>query len=122
MRADRSRPSATIFPVYTGGYRRRDRCCLRGVELVDDRHADYAKLDVRTLVADNSWNAGVVLEQLCPSARFVGEGRSGRISGRRRDRDAALAPTRSATHLNRSRGWPIISPPKASASRKATSS
>ena len=31
------------------------------VELVDDRHADYSVLDVRSLVADNSWNAGVVL-------------------------------------------------------------
>jgi 2-oxo-3-hexenedioate decarboxylase/2-keto-4-pentenoate hydratase len=31
------------------------------VELVDDRHADYSKLDVHTLVADNSWNAGIVL-------------------------------------------------------------
>jgi len=31
------------------------------VELVDDRHADYATLDVCTLVADNSWNAGAVL-------------------------------------------------------------
>jgi 2-keto-4-pentenoate hydratase len=30
-------------------------------ELVDDRGADYAGLDVRSLVADNSWNAGVVL-------------------------------------------------------------
>ncbi|CDX36001.1 Sulfate adenylyltransferase subunit 2 [Mesorhizobium plurifarium] len=31
------------------------------VEVVDDRHADYSVLDVRSLVADNSWNAGVVL-------------------------------------------------------------
>ena len=31
------------------------------IELVDDRSADYAKLDVRALVADNSWNAGIVL-------------------------------------------------------------
>ena len=31
------------------------------VELVDDRGADYANLDVRALVADNSWNAGIVL-------------------------------------------------------------
>src|SRR5712664_421768 len=31
------------------------------IELVDDRSADYAKLDVRSLVADNSWNAGIVL-------------------------------------------------------------
>jgi 2-keto-4-pentenoate hydratase len=37
------------------------------IELVDDRHADYARLDVRGLVADNSWNAGIVL------SRFVGD-------------------------------------------------
>jgi 2-keto-4-pentenoate hydratase len=28
---------------------------------VDDRSADYDNLDVRSLVADNSWNAGIVL-------------------------------------------------------------
>jgi 2-keto-4-pentenoate hydratase len=31
------------------------------IELIDDRGADYATLDVRSLVADNSWNAGIVL-------------------------------------------------------------
>lgn len=31
------------------------------VEIVDDRRADYRELDVLSLVADNSWNAGVVL-------------------------------------------------------------
>jgi 2-keto-4-pentenoate hydratase len=31
------------------------------IEVVDDRSADYASLDVLTLVADNSWNAGIVL-------------------------------------------------------------
>ncbi len=31
------------------------------MELVDDRNADYAGLDVLSLVADNSWNAGIVL-------------------------------------------------------------
>lgn len=31
------------------------------IELVDDRHADYSVLHCETLVADNSWNAGVVL-------------------------------------------------------------
>ena len=30
-------------------------------EVVDDRDADYRALDVRGLVADNAWNAGVVL-------------------------------------------------------------
>ncbi len=33
------------------------------VELVDDRDADYASLDVRSLVADNSWNGGIVLSE-----------------------------------------------------------
>jgi 2-keto-4-pentenoate hydratase len=33
------------------------------IELVDDRAADYTRLDVRSLVADNSWNAGVVLSE-----------------------------------------------------------
>src|SRR5579872_252549 len=31
------------------------------IELVDDRAADYSNLDVRSLVADNSWNGGIVL-------------------------------------------------------------
>lgn len=31
------------------------------IEVVDDRAADYSGLDVRSLVADNSWNAGIVL-------------------------------------------------------------
>src|ERR687889_672688 len=30
-------------------------------ELVEDRHADYRDLDVLSLIADNSWNAGAVL-------------------------------------------------------------
>jgi 2-keto-4-pentenoate hydratase len=33
------------------------------IELVDDRSADYSSLDVRSLVADNSWNAGIVLSE-----------------------------------------------------------
>lgn len=31
------------------------------IEVVDDRTADYSHLDVRSLVADNSWNAGIVI-------------------------------------------------------------
>jgi 2-keto-4-pentenoate hydratase len=31
------------------------------IEIVDDRRADYRALDVLSLIADNSWNAGVVL-------------------------------------------------------------
>jgi len=33
------------------------------IEVVDDRSADYGSLDVRSLVADNSWNAGIVLSE-----------------------------------------------------------
>jgi 2-keto-4-pentenoate hydratase len=33
------------------------------IELVDDRGADYGRLDVRSLVADNSWNGGIVLSE-----------------------------------------------------------
>ncbi len=38
------------------------------IEVVDDRSADYASLDVLSLVADNSWNAGIVLSEF--SARW----------------------------------------------------
>ncbi len=31
------------------------------VEVIDDRNADYATLDALSLIADNSWNVGVVL-------------------------------------------------------------
>jgi 2-keto-4-pentenoate hydratase len=31
------------------------------LELVEDRHADYRDLDVHSLIADNSWNAGAIL-------------------------------------------------------------
>lgn len=41
------------------------RDCLSSVcaafELVEDRAADYAALDACSLIADNSWNAGIVL-------------------------------------------------------------
>jgi 2-keto-4-pentenoate hydratase len=33
------------------------------IEIVDDRSADYSNLDVRSLVADNSWNGGIVLSE-----------------------------------------------------------
>ena len=37
------------------------------IELVDDRAADYTNIDVRSLVADNSWNGGIVLSDFKPS-------------------------------------------------------
>jgi 2-keto-4-pentenoate hydratase len=35
-------------------------------ELVDDRNANYAQLDAYSLIADNSWNAGVVVAESSP--------------------------------------------------------
>ncbi|HVZ02655.1 MAG TPA: fumarylacetoacetate hydrolase family protein [Dongiaceae bacterium] len=32
-----------------------------GVELVDDRHCDYTTLEALSLIADNSWNEGIVV-------------------------------------------------------------
>lgn len=39
-----------------------DAVCA-AIELVDDRAADYKKLDVLSLIADNSWNGGAVLSE-----------------------------------------------------------
>jgi 2-keto-4-pentenoate hydratase len=50
-------PSATT-PAVVAPYV--DGVCA-AIEVVDDRAADYSHLDVRSLVADNSWNAGIVL-------------------------------------------------------------
>jgi 2-keto-4-pentenoate hydratase len=65
------------------------------IELVDDRGADYANLDVLSLVADNSWNGGIVLSEFRPSwpdlthvlgratkdGEAIGEGRGSDILG-----------------------------------------
>jgi 2-keto-4-pentenoate hydratase len=65
------------------------------IEVVDDRAADYSHLDVRSLVADNSWNAGIVVSSFVPAwpdlvsalgratkdGTPVGEGRGGDILG-----------------------------------------
>jgi 2-keto-4-pentenoate hydratase len=38
-----------------------------GVEVVDDRNADYAVLEALSLIADNAWNAGIVVGELASS-------------------------------------------------------
>jgi 2-keto-4-pentenoate hydratase len=43
--------------------RRHVEAVCAGIEVVDDRYADYAQLDVRGLIADNAWNAGMVLSR-----------------------------------------------------------
>jgi 2-keto-4-pentenoate hydratase len=78
------------------------------IELVDDRAADYASLDVRSLVADNSWNGGIVLSEFKPAwpdlAPALGRAtRDGDLIGEGYGRDILGHPFNSvawlATHL-----------------------
>lgn len=39
-------------------------------ELIDDRNADYGKMNAITLIADNSWNAAVVMGAATPAAQL----------------------------------------------------
>jgi 2-oxo-3-hexenedioate decarboxylase/2-keto-4-pentenoate hydratase len=60
------------------------------VELIEDRCADYASLDCKSVVADNAWNAGIVLGPFVPVPKdlaavegvaFLGEQEIGRGRG-----------------------------------------
>jgi 2-keto-4-pentenoate hydratase len=57
--SEKPHTASTIEPFIDG--------VCAAIELVDDRSADYGKLDVRSLVADNSWNAGIVLSEFAPA-------------------------------------------------------
>lgn len=54
---------ATSVPLTAEAIRPHIGGVCAAIELVDDRSADYTNLDVRSLVADNSWNAGIVLSE-----------------------------------------------------------
>jgi 2-keto-4-pentenoate hydratase len=54
---------ATSVPLTAEAIRPHIDGVCAAVELVDDRSADYTNLDVLSLVADNSWNAGIVLSE-----------------------------------------------------------
>ena len=78
------------------------------IELVDDRDADYATLDVRALVADNSWNGGIVVSDFVKKwpdlENVAGTATKGGISiGEGHGRDILGHPFNSvawlATHL-----------------------
>ncbi len=86
--------------------------CIPAFELVEDRNADYADLNAFDLIAENSWNAGVVLgsaqpdwqqldlvngrTQLITNGDVAGEGRTGDALGHPFAAVAFLA-----NHLNR---------------------
>ncbi len=74
------------------------------IELVDDRSADYSKLDVLSLVADNSWNGGIVLSDFAakwPDLQAVRgrAGRDGAAIGEGFGRDILGHPFNSAAWL-----------------------
>jgi 2-keto-4-pentenoate hydratase len=54
---------ATSVPLTAEAIRPHIDGVCAAIELVDDRSAEYAGLDVLSLVADNSWNAGSVLSE-----------------------------------------------------------
>lgn len=74
------------------------------IELVDDRDADYAGLDVLSLVADNSWNAGIVLSEFASNypdlENVVGRAtKDGAAIGEGRGRDILGHPFNSVAWL-----------------------
>jgi hypothetical protein len=74
-----ARTAATVEPCIDG--------VCAAIELVDDRGADYGSLDVRSLVADNSWNGGIVISNFVtrwPTLGCAWEGDARRIAARRR--------------------------------------
>jgi len=80
--------------------------CMPAFELVEDRHADFKSLDAFSLVADNAWNAGIVLGQPIADwrARDLGNAR-GRLfvndkpAGEGHGRDALGHPLKALTWL-----------------------
>jgi 2-keto-4-pentenoate hydratase len=61
VRLGRGLPAAGApYDAETAG-RAVDGVCA-AVEVVDDRNADYKSLDALSLIADNSWNAGAILD------------------------------------------------------------
>ena len=74
------------------------------IELVDDRSADYSNLDVRSLVADNSWNGGIVLSEFATKwsdleSALGRAGKDGVAFGEGHGRDILGHPVNSAAWL-----------------------
>jgi 2-keto-4-pentenoate hydratase len=89
---------ATIAPCVDG--------VCAAIEVVDDRGADYTNLDVRSLVADNSWNAGIVLSNFTTTWPDLGAvpgsaSKDGSPIGEGHGRDILGHPFNSVAWLNR---------------------
>jgi 2-keto-4-pentenoate hydratase len=70
-------------------------------EIVDDRDADYGRLDAASLIADNSWNLGVVFGSPAP-ARALGHlvGRRGVLTVNGEPRDQGMSEDAGGDPLN----------------------
>ncbi len=95
-------PASAATPAAVAPYV--DGVCT-AIEVVDDRAADYAKLDVKSLVADNSWNAGVVLSTFTQSwpdleAAPGKATEDGALIGEGHGRDILAHPFNSVAWLN----------------------
>lgn len=75
------------------------------IELVDDRAADYGNIDVHSLVADNSWNGGIVVPHFAAAWHDLGAVRgtatkNGAPAGSGHGRDILGHPFHSVAWLN----------------------
>jgi 2-keto-4-pentenoate hydratase len=63
-------------------------------ELIEDRHADYARTDAASLIVENCWNGGVVIgmEKSVPVAALVGIGGRLTVNGKTAGEGAAEDP------------------------------
>jgi 2-keto-4-pentenoate hydratase len=98
--------------------------CMAAFELVDDRNADYGDLDVPSCIADNGWNAGVVLGparadwqgcdlvaaagRLTINGKAVGGGKAGDVMGHPFEALAWLADHRARRGTGLRRGMIVM--------------
>ncbi len=78
------------------------------IEIIDDRNANYGALDALSLIADNAWNAGIVLGEFVhdwPDLASI----EGIVSVDGKPSIAAWGATCSATRFIRWHGSPHIS-------------
>jgi 2-oxo-3-hexenedioate decarboxylase/2-keto-4-pentenoate hydratase len=98
--------------------------CMAAIELIEDLHYDYKRLDAAAMVAGNVWNAGVVLEapvtewrnrdlaraaaRLSINGREIGSGNGGDVMGHPLNALAWLAEKLAAAGTPLRRGMIVM--------------
>ena len=98
--------------------------CAAAIELIEDRHSDYGKLKALDLIADNCWNAGIVIgpeladwQSLDLRAikgamyfvdRFMGEGRGSDVGGHPFESVAWIANLLARRNMKLRRGMVVM--------------